>query len=480
MNIIKRMILTKGERQALEQKSFNGRFEISGGRLVMPPDNKQTYITDGYNSNDIVYSIINIILDKCRLPYWNLNKIVDESKLRRYHQLMSLKDMTSAQYKQSQVLKKEALAPITNFNLQMGKLNELLKYPNETETFQDFITSGSQYKLVTGDCYMWGDVLGKGANAGIPNSIMNLPSQHMTIKIDGGFPARVAQYVLLMWNQEFAPETILHEIYANPNWNMNGEQLYGFSPLKAFLKNIVRNNAAKDASIAKFRNGGTEELIYVDDNRWTPAEGMKQAEFIKAKLMSNEFRGPDAQGKIAISGIPMGSVKLGLSPVDLGITESEKWDAVMLCNGYGLPPELLGLTNKTFNNIKEAEKALTTRSALPVLDSRKNALNRKLQTDWGFKGQNVYLDYSTECFPELQADQKDISDWYSSIIMVIPDQQREALGQEALNTTESKEVWVKTASGYQPLSDFQAGLVDQTLNDGVNNAAVAAGGKTGV
>ena len=32
--------------------------------------------------------------------------------------------------------------------------------------------------------------------------------------------------------------------------------------------------------------------------------------------------------------------------------ESEKWDAVMLCNIYGVPPELLGLTQKTYNNVK--------------------------------------------------------------------------------------------------------------------------------
>ena len=53
--------------------------------------------------------------------------------------------------------------------------------------------------------------------------------------------------------------------------------------------------------------------------------------------------------------------------VDMQIIDSEKWDAVMSCNIYGVPPELLGLTQETYNNVKEAEKALTTRCAFPLL-----------------------------------------------------------------------------------------------------------------
>jgi hypothetical protein len=55
-----------------------------------------------------------------------------------------------------------------------------------------------------------------------------------------------------------------------------------------------------------------------------------------------------------------------------------------------------------------------------------------------------------------------------------PDEQREYLGVDALNTTESKEVWVKTNTGYVPLTDFQAGQTDQQLqamiNQGLNGA----------
>jgi phage portal protein BeeE len=205
-------------------------------------------------------------------------------------------------------------------------------------------------------------------------------------------------------------------------------------------------------------------LIYVNDTRFTAEEGKSQAEAIKKILMTPEYRGSAVQGRVATSGIPMGSVPLSRTPVEMGYIDSERWDAVMFCNAYGVPSEMLGLTNKTFNNIKEAEKALTLRSAIPLLTSRRNALNRKITTDWGFAGKNVYVDYDTECFPELQSDQATTSQWLSSMILMTPDEQREYLGVDSLNTTESQEVWVKTSTGYVPLSDFVQTQTDQQLN----------------
>jgi phage portal protein BeeE len=474
MNFLEKLILSKATKAQLEQKAegfFTGRFEISGGRIVMPVDNKETYI-QAYNDNDIIYSIINFILDKVRLPYWNLNKVINEKALHDYNRLMATKDLNGKDYKKALQLKKEALEPYTTFNLQLGKLNNLLDYPNSEETFEDFITFGSLYKLLTGDVYMWGELLGKGANQGIPNEIWNLPSQHLRIKITNDFPALPGAYEWTAINENFTPEEILHERYPNPNWGINGEQLYGFSPLRPFRANIIRNNAAKIASASKFQNGGVEQLIYINsDSKDVEAKvRSQQADLIKQKLVSPEFRGPGAQGKTAVSALPMGSVKLGDSVVEMGIIDSEKWDAIMFCNGYGVPPELLGLVAKTFNNVKEAEKALTSRSALPLLTSRRNSLNRKILSDWGFKGQNVYIDYETECFPELQADQADTATWLNTLILMSPDEQREYLNVDQLNTTESKEQWVKTNSGYVPLSDFQAGQTDQQLQAMINIA----------
>jgi HK97 family phage portal protein len=469
MNLLQRWILGKKLAATLEEKAvqMNVRYEIRNGRLITPADNKNTYITEGYNKNDIIFSVINLILDKVVLPEWGLYKVVNESSLKEYHRLMSRKNITGQEYKKAMELKYESLEPLESFNLQAGKLKELLRYPNELDTIQEHNRSLMGYKLLVGDYYEWGDILSAGANQGIPNSLWCLPAHLVNIKVADEFPAKPSSYELTVWNQQFDKEAILHEKYWNPNWNINGEQLYGFAPLRAFLKNINRNNSAKDASTAKFQNGGLDEIIFIDDPRMTFEQGLQQAQALKQKL-AEEYSGPANQGKRAISGVKTGSVPLGSTPVELGIIDSEKWDAIMFCNGYGVPPEMLGLVSKTYNNVKEAEKALTTRSAIPLLTSRRNSFNRKIQTDWGFKAQNIYVDYDTECFPELQVDIKEAMEAISMLTMRTPNEEREAINWETRPEPEADEVWVKTGSGMQPLSDYQASVVDQALNASMN------------
>lgn len=482
MTIFERIFLSKGTKKLLRQKALQTgvKYEIINGQIVTPADNKTEFINSGYKINDIVYSIINIILDKVRLPEWGLFKVADESSLKGYNSIMKKTELSAKDYKRALKLKDEALEPITSFNTRTGKLYELLKYPNEDETMSEQVANGSGYKLVTGDVYLWGEQMSGGANDGIPDSIELLPSHFITIKGTNTFPTKAVSYELLSWNQKFTKESILHEKYWNPDWSINGSQLYGMSPLRSALMNLSRNNSAKTASAYKFKNNGLEAIIFPDDDRWTVEEGLEQAAAIKAKINSAEYNGPQSFGKIAASGIKMGTVPLGLSPVELGIIDSEKWDALMLCSIYNVPPELFGLVQKTYNNVVEAEKALTTRSAIPLLNARRNSLNRKLQTDWGFKGQNVYVDYSTECFTELESNIEKVVSWTSKLIAISPNEERELAGLESDPDPIMDEKWILSGGSRVPLSDFKMGLVDQTLNNEVQqtgNGTLSANGQ---
>jgi hypothetical protein len=138
----------------------------------------------------------------------------------------------------------------------------------------------------------------------------------------------------------------------------------------------------------------------------------------------------------------------------------------MLCGIYGVPPELLGLTQKTYNNVTEAEKALTTRSALPLLTSMRESLNRKLQTDWGFKGQNVYCDFGMEVFTELQDDMKEMTDWIMPLMdRGLPmNRALDLMGLEKIDDPYYDEPRVTPQMG-DILSDYQPNEVDRTLNE---------------
>lgn len=487
MNFIDRWIQKKVEKQLNIQLKASSlyqpglKYNIDRGRIVAPVDNMTTYIRDGYSINDIIYAITNTILDKIRLPDWNLFKVVDESSLKLYLSFIARKNLSGKDLKKAIELKETSLEPISNFNLQAGKLKDLLTYPNDYCTFQDLVAEGILFKLLTGNLYWWADILGAGANAGVPNSIRILPSQHVTIKGTGNFPVDPISYVLYLWGKEFLPEQILHDKDPNPNWDSNGQELYGMSPLKAALKNLNRNNSAKDAATAKFQNGGAEGVMYFDNPMFQPGEGKQQIQAVKAQW-ADEYSGPINQGKKVVSGYKMGYIPIGLSPVDLAIIDSEKWDALMFCNIYNVPPVLLNLAPMTYNNLVEADKALTLKAAMPHLISLRNSLNRKLTGNgqWGFKGQNIFADFNTQCFTELNVNISEVVNTTSKMIAVTPNEEREEMGWSKRPEPEMDEVWVLQAGSRVPLSDFQANQIDaQLMQDALQNGNTQANQQNG-
>src|SRR6187549_1327529 len=107
------------------------------GKIVNPVDNKSVYINEGYNKNDIVYSVINKILNKAVLPEWGLYKVVDEVKLKESQRLMLQKHVSFKDIKKAKELKAEAVEPLSKFDTKAGKLKDLLKYANSEYTFAD-------------------------------------------------------------------------------------------------------------------------------------------------------------------------------------------------------------------------------------------------------------------------------------------------------------------------------------------------------
>ncbi|HYH15930.1 MAG TPA: hypothetical protein VD794_11945, partial [Flavisolibacter sp.] len=63
------------------------------------------------------------------------------------------------------------------------------------------------------------------------------------------------------------------------------------------------------------------------------------------------------------------------------------------------------------NNAGWAERSLTSRCALPLMTSFRDNFNRKLHTDWGYGGQNIYVDYDQSVYSELEIDRKQATDW---------------------------------------------------------------------
>ena len=438
-------------------------YNVVGGTFVGIADNRTNYIRDGYQVNDILYSTIKLITDKVSLPEWTTYKVVDEASFKSYQGLMRKKDISTEDYKKAMEYRQKALEPVY-----VDRLTELLRYPNDYETFQDLVANSTGWKLITGGRCIWSQSLDMGANAGKPFMFHNLPYQEVNIIASTNmFPIVEEGYMIPVLSDAFFPKCeVLHDKFQNYDWDVNGSHLYGMSPLKAALRRLSRSNSAIKASAAMLENQGVKGVLYMDDPRVMsagidPMDTRKQVEAVKSKLVGKgEWVGSDNWGRIGVSGYKLGWQSVGLSPVDLSIIESEKWDLKRFASVYGVPAQLVGDTETaTYNNVREAEKALTTRCAMPQLVSFRNHLNRKLQTCWGYEGQNVFVDFDHTVFTELQEDVVEKSSWIKDLKALSPNEQRMLLGLERIDDPMFDEPWITTQDG-MPLSEYNAPQVD--------------------
>lgn len=449
---------------------IGGTYQFLNGTFVGIQDNTKNYITNGYNVNDNIYAIVNLITDKVKQPDWGVYKIVNDSAFKAYQGIMRKKDLTSEDIKLAAEYKKKSLEPVY-----VSKLSELMQYPNDYETMQDLVANSTGYKLITGGRAIWGEILNMGANQGKPYALHNLPYHELSIIANTNkFPIVEEAYQLrILSDITFTKQQVLHDKYQNYDWDVNGAHLYGMSPLKSALRRLSRSNSAVKASAAMLENQGVKGVLYMDDPRVLgsgvdPMETAKQVNAVKSKLVGEgEWRGSDNWGRIGVSGYKLGWQEVGLTPVDLSIIDSEKWDLKRFAAVYGVPSQLVGDSeSSTYNNVREAEKALTLRCAMPQLVSFRNHLNRKLQTDWGYAGQNIFIDFDQTVFTELQEDIAEKSAWIKDLKALSPNEQRNLLGLETIPDPLFDEPWITPDMG-MPLSEWA--MQDNSLNSMDNN-----------
>jgi HK97 family phage portal protein len=198
------------------------------------------------------------------------------------------------------------------------------------------------------------------------------------------------------------PDKVTHWRYFNPLWDNTGRQLYGLSPLVAATRLINADNEAVNNEWASFANEGVKGVLTGTDTKNTEIEFTKeQAELLQKKFKKATLRAKKGDGNIAFNRAPLNWLKIGETPVDLGVLESRKYNKEVLCNIFRIHPSLFSSDASTLNNLKEARKALMTMSVMPDLDSLRNNLNVTIQEAFGTE---YYIDYDIMEITELQDD----------------------------------------------------------------------------
>jgi len=460
-----------------------------GGQVMIYPDKKDLYIKKGYLFNDIVYSIVGLITNKVKVPEWGAYTVEDEKAYNAYlaaGRMMSTKNYSqfgegemaeiSKDYKGLMALRSKALKPYTG----NARLTELLKYPNENQTWSDLMEETAGFKLITGDKYKLADLAIGGLNKGLPLSIDNLPSQHMIIRASNTIPMRELSYELQMGAIiPYTREQILHEKYYNPDWDATGKQLYGLSPIQAAWRRVQRSNEGVTQGLAQFQNGGADSILTPDSSdmdyiRFLSTLTKEQLGAQKETIEAIINGGSKRAGSIGILNSPWKHTRIRLSPADLDLITSEQWDMRMLCNVWGVPSQLMNdPENKIQANASAGERALTTRCALPLLISERESLNRKMHTHWGLKGSNVIIDFDMTVFSELEETKASQVTWLKDAWWFTPNQKLQIMGEPVSDNENMDKYYVP--SGLVSIDDLNiqsqdlARGLDDLNNEGLND-----------
>lgn len=389
-------------------------YNFLGNSIIWNQENDDTYIKEGYQTNATVYSIINKISNAaCTIPL-QVYKISDKGAAKTYKSMTSGTLDAGAMLK-ANILKKRAFTEALEHPLQ-----KLLDRPNPSQSYTAWLTEVISFGRLTGNRYIYGVGPDTGANANKFTELYVLPSQNMEI-VSGGMMQPIQGYKLI-YNGTFeaSADTICHIKDFNPDYDGTGTHLYGQSPLRAGLRSLTANNEALTTGVKYLQNQMGRGLLSSEDGSVNEV----QAQQLKDKFKS-QHQGSKNAGDIIITPAKLSWINFGLPASDLALIEQYNGTIKDLCNIYGVPVQLLNNTDSsTYNNMKEAKKALYQNAVIPELIKIRDELNRWLTPKYG---NDIFIDFDFTSVPELQEDMDKMVIQLANAWWVTPNEKREAM-----------------------------------------------------
>lgn len=415
---------------------------LGSGSILYNEQNDDAYVDEGYRKNNTVYSIINLIARNASTVPFQVFEVKNKTKAAQYKSLSSVGYTESIV--QSRIIKERAFQEVEDTDL-----HELLYRPNEQQSYNDFIQNIIGFGKLTGNRYIWGVSPETGPNAGKPQELIVLPSQHMEI-ISGGMAEPVKAYKLDYNPQNtkwFEAKDICHIKDFNPNWDTVGSQLYGQSPLMAAFRTLATNNEAIDTEKAMLMNQAARGLLVSKDMAGIDQDQAQQLnESLRSKMRDN-------RGGVAITPVPMEWINFGLTASDMSLLEALEATDKKLCQIYGVPSGLLGIGEATYENQKEWKKSLYQNAVMPELIKVRDRLNQWLVPHFG---ENLYLDFDFSVIPELQEDMERVVNQLSQAWWVTGNEKRVAMNYSP-DKNEGMMNEYLVSQGLVPLKDLDLG-----------------------
>ena len=231
-------------------------------------------------------------------------------------------------------------------------------------------------------------------------------------------------------------DCVCHIKDVNLYYDGTGSHLYGMSPLKAGLRSMDSNNEALSTGKKYLQNQMARGILMSEEGDLNEVQAMQ----LKDKFRES-YQGSKNAGDVIITPKKLSWVNFGLPASDLSLIEQYNGTIKDLCNIYNVPVQLLNNTDSsTYNNMKEAKKALYQNAVIPELNKIKDELNRWLTPQYGEK---LYIDFDYSVIPELQEETEKVVAQMTQAWWLTPNEKRAAMnyGQDE-DTPEMNDYYV--------------------------------------
>ena len=408
-----RNLITKNAQQTAAEYN-KAIYQFLGESIVWNPENDDTYIKDGYRKNATIYSLVNIITNAATTIPFQIYEKVKENEVKRYKALTSGSIDANSIYK-ANLIRKNAMV-----ELEETELHKLLERPNAAQSYSSWISELIAFGKLTGNRYIYGIAPETGMNQGKYKELYVMPSQIMEI-VSGGIMQPVQKYrIEYQGAYDIPAEDVCHIKDFNPYYDGTGSHLYGQSPLRAGLRSLTTNNEAVQTGVKYLQNQTARGILTSDEGDLNEV----QAQQLKDKFRKN-FQGSDNAGDVIITPKKLSWVNFGLNASDVSLIQQYNASIKDLCNIYAVPVQLLNNTESaTYNNMKEAKKALYQNCVIPELNKIRDELNRWLVPKFGEK---LFIDFDYSAIPELQEENEKVVDQLSKAWWVTPNEKRSVM-----------------------------------------------------
>lgn len=370
----------------LSSKTIEALLKFIGNGNIVWDKNTPKENVKGYKENTVIYSIINYLSQCIASVEWKLYEVKDDKAKQDYKSMK----LAPTHYKTK-------MFQLKAFEELEDKTHPLLTFftkPNRYQGYSQFIKAFYSYKLATGNGYIEGVKQPYGANKDLFQEFYVLPSQSVQV-IAGNHYQPVKAYKLdTVYDKtlEFAPETIFHSKYFNPDWE-NGQFVYGLSPIFAAQKPNKTMIEGYNAAVRGFVNNGAYGALTNDSEQIMLPEEITALEDAYKHRFSGGGDDSIDKSRIMFSGMKLRWIPFGISPVDLNIIQSNQWALQDICRAFNVPSVLFNdNSTSTYENMRTSKRMLWQNNILPALIELEDELNRWLTANYNEKfGTNLYL-----------------------------------------------------------------------------------------